>query len=60
LLTTLRDPFDDICRHVNVQVIAREIVQEEKGLGSLDQQVVDTHGHEVDPFIRQCKSPAVS
>lgn len=35
--------------HLHVEFAAGKIVQEEEGLGSLSQDVIDTHGHQVLP-----------
>jgi hypothetical protein len=44
----VRDAFDDLGRHVDVELLADEIIEEEQRLGALHEHVVDTHRDEVD------------
>lgn len=48
LQTTLGDTLDDIGRDRHVQLAARKVVEEVERLGTLNNQVVDAHGHEID------------
>ena len=43
------DAGDHPRRLIHVQLAAGEIVQEQQRLGALGQQIVDAHGHQVDP-----------
>ena len=46
--TTLGDAANDRRSGVYVEFAAGEVVQEEQGLGTLHQNIIDTHGHQVD------------
>ena len=46
-LATLGDTGDDGLAGIDVELAAGEIVEEEQGLGALDQDVVDAHGDQV-------------
>jgi hypothetical protein len=48
-LAALGDAGDDALGDLEVQLAGGEIVEEQQGLGALGQQVVDAHGHQVDP-----------
>lgn len=48
LQATLGDPGNDIGSDGHVELGAREIVQKIERFGSLDDEVVDRHGDEVD------------
>jgi hypothetical protein len=47
LQTTLGDALDDIRGNRHVQLGARKVVEEVERLGTLDNQVVDAHRHEI-------------
>ena len=49
LTAAVRDALDDPGARHGVEAAGGEVVEEEQGLGALDDQVVDAHRHQVDP-----------
>src|SRR5512134_981868 len=48
LLAAGCDSPDHLGRHADVESLADEVVEKEKRLGTLDEDVVDAHGDEID------------
>jgi hypothetical protein len=52
LETTLGDPGNDVGSDRNVQLGARKVIQKVEGFGTLNDEIVDGHGDEIDPDAR--------
>jgi len=52
------DTLDDGSSDVDVELGARKVVEEVERLGSLDDQVVDRHGDEVDSYKKRRRKEA--
>lgn len=46
--TTSSDTLDNVCGSWDIKLTAREVIKEEQGFGSLYDEIVDTHGNEID------------
>ena len=49
--TALGNALNDGARGLHIEFAAGEIIQKIKGLGALDQNVIDTHGHQINAHI---------